>query len=291
MNSEQEQKSTNRTRIEALVEARKQIQRSIFLSLAALVAFAVASYAWFANNHTVSSEGMTVEVEKSGFESITRGDQELDSALKEYLHDQSILCWELSNDSHLQNLAGQKGLHPDSKGVLTFYVVPRADGDLTLRGTLELIPKMRMDDADPKTVRRASEILRGHLLFACEYSYEEGGVSKESRTLLPVDTGVFEIRLPGAKAGEEYEIHLNWFWPYTLYEANNHAVYGNHIASLTQNNSFSKYFYYRSSGGSSDEVDVNSASKLLNQYYNEADQFIGDNIKAVALVLTIDMDR
>ena len=288
MNSQQERKGSQPTRSKDLLEIRKQIVHLVFLFLAVLFAVAAVGLAWFVNGHSVTANGMAVVTVQDGFELKSDGDADLDSALQAYLED-SLLCWKLSADSNLANYGTQKGLHPNASGSLSFSVVPSADGDLTLRCTLGISPIMRAEDADEKAKATATNILRGHLLFACEYSYEEGGVSKESKALVTVDSGEFRIHLPDAKAKQEYQIRLNWFWPYILYDANNHAEYGKDIASLTANQDFSKYFYYRS--GNSEAVDVTAEFQILNQHYNDADQFIGDHVEAVVLVLTADMER
>ena len=288
MRIKQGQKESSRTRTEDLSDARKQIVQLFLLSLAVLFVIAVVSLAWFSDSLSATAKGMTVSLVQDGFELRSGGDQEISPELKAYL-DGSMLCWKLSADCNMENYGTQKGLHPNSDGTLTLYAIPGADGDLTLNCSLGIIPQMREADADAPTVDTATKILRGHILFACEYSYEEGGISKESKALVPVDGGEFTIHIPDAKAQEEYLIRLKWFWPYTLKDANNHAEYGTEIASLTNNQSFSENFYYRGNG--SEAVDVNSAFKILNQRYNDADQFIGDNVDAVVLVLTADMER
>ena len=54
---------------------------------------------------------------------------------------------------------------------------------------------------------------------------------------------------------------------------------------MTQNQEYSEYFFYDSTGS----VNVESGLKILNHHYNEADQLIGDNVKAVVLELTADL--
>ena len=138
------------------------------------------------------------------------------------------------------------------------------------------LPSIMKNEND--TSDTAAKILRGHLLFACEYTY--GGNAYQ--VLVDVRNGTFQINLPNATAGQRQQITLNWFWPYTLHDANNHAIYGSEISEMTGNQEYSDYFYYDGTAS----VNVDSSFKILNQYYNDADQLIGDKVEAVVLELT-----
>ena len=247
--------------------------RSYFFLVVAVVALIAAAIAWFFINKTVTTESSTISAQQFGFELGSDG-EEISPDLETYLDD-SVLCWRLQPDSNLQNLDDQFGIRPNSSGKLSFYVIPHADGPLSIDCTLDIRPVMKNENDTSDT---AAKILRGHLLFACEYTY--GGNAYQE--LVDVRNGTFQINLPDATAGQRQKITLNWFWPYTLHDANNHAIYGSEISEMTGNQEYSDYFYYDGTAS----VNVDSSFKILNQYYNDADQLIGDKVEAVVLELT-----
>ena len=60
-----EQPNSDNSRQDALRTARKQITRSLFLSLAALGVIVIACYAWFVRNTTVSGALGSISAESS----------------------------------------------------------------------------------------------------------------------------------------------------------------------------------------------------------------------------------
>lgn len=262
------------------------IFKSSFFLAAAAVALVAATIAWFANNTTVTTEDMTVAaMEKTSFELKSANESEgkdVRDELSRYLDD-SALHWLLTSNSNLNNYDDQPGIRPSSSGTLSFYVVPYFDSELIINCTLDMQPVMRDPNAtDAEELRIAAEkLLRGHLLFACEYTCGD----TTSHELVEVQNGAFQLRIPDAKADEERKIVLNWFWPYTLDDANNHVFFGKKISAMTKDQDYSAYFYYGKTG----IVDVSSDFKVLNQGYNDADQLIGDKVEAVILKLTAEL--
>ena len=63
-----EQPNSDNSRQDALRTARKQITRSLLLSLAALGVIVIACYAWFVRNTTVSGALGSISAEGSTFE-------------------------------------------------------------------------------------------------------------------------------------------------------------------------------------------------------------------------------
>lgn len=262
---------------------KKMISLCITLTVAVLAVAAFLSRAWFANNDTVTANDFRiVATEQNGFELRTEGD-EIRSELEKYLQDSSAPCWLLTSESNLLNYGDQTGISPGSSGSLTFYVIPRTDGSLSINCALDIRPVMK-GEPTPVTAAAAAKVLRGHLLFICKYTC--GGT--EQQALVDVRNGTFQIELPdNTTANQEQQITLDWFWPYTLSDANNHDTFGSEISAMTSNQAYSEYFFYNSN--SSGSVNVESNFRILNHHYNEADQLIGDKVQAVVLELTADL--
>lgn len=253
----------------------------IILIMAIMAVVAFLSWAWFANNKTVTADEFKVNAsEQLGFELVTEG-EEINSELKAEYLDESILCWKLSQESNLMNFGDQVGIAPGSAGSLTFYVIPHVDGALSIDCTLDIRPVLK-GETDTIITETTAKLLRGHLLFICKYTCQD----IEKQTIVDVRDGTFRIELPdGTMANQKQKITLDWFWPYTINDANHHDTFGNEISAMTQNQEYSEYFFYDSTGS----VNVESGLKILNHHYNEADQLIGDNVKAVVLELTADL--
>lgn len=243
--------------------------------IAALVAVILIALAWFVYNRTVTSESSSISAKQKGYELGSEGTLNISSGLEEHL-DASVLSWKLKDNSNLQNCEGQDGIRPNTSGSLSFYVIPYSDDPLIINCTLDIRPVMNIGDEGDSEI--AKKILCGHLLFECEYTHGE----TIQKCLVDVEDGTFQIKLPNAKTNERQDITLNWFWPYTLYDAENHDVYGNEISAMTGDQKYFDYFFYDNTS----TADVNSSFKILNQCYNNADQFIGEKVNAMVLELT-----
>lgn len=276
-------KNSKIKRTEEVINLYRLLRKTIFLTSVTLFTIVTVTVAWFVNNNAVSGDGLNIaSSDQVGFDLITEGD-DIDQELKQYLTDDSILCWKLSEESNLNNYGSNSdGVAPGSSGNLVFYVIPNLDGSLNINFTLDILPIKKDESLDSDTMTKVKNILRGHLLFACKYTIGE----TEKRTLVNVKDGNFSIELPNdTKSGQKQEVVLEWFWPYTLNEANNHYVYGNEISNMTSNQEYSDYFFYNKTGS----VNISSDFGKLNFYYNEADQMIGDKSKAVAIIITADL--
>lgn len=249
------------------------IRTTIFL-LIALVVLVAATIAWFASNKDVFADQMAISAKQAGFRLVTEGKELLQEELKQYV-DES-LSWLLTADSHIENINDQSGIRPDTSGVLSFYIIPNNDEEaLEINCTLDIRPVINDQTFDSDAV---TKLIRGHLLFACEYTCGDTTYQE----LVHVRDGKFRITIPNAKADKKQLVQLNWFWPYTLYDSNNHATFGNVISSMTGSQDYFDYFYYDKSGN----ADINSNFKILNQHYNDADQLIGDKVDAVVVELS-----
>ena len=300
----QENQFSGMTREEIILEARKQILHSAVLALAALIVIGVACYAWFVSSKNVTAEVGKVAMRAEGFELASAGspgkyDDKLDAALPEgefwgdgetttWTKKNQTIRWRVDGDSNFGNDGSKKGIRPGSEGNLSFYVIPNADGPLTINCQLNAQPQLKNPNAeDAANVKAtATKLLRGHILFAYEYSYTYGEKTVTQRGISKISDGPFTVMLPDAKANELQKVTLNWFWPYLLRDAVSRPDYGETIKTWTETQNLWDYFYYNNGT----EVIIDQTSpRNRNRYYNNADQFIGDNVAAIVLELTADL--
>lgn len=306
----QENQFSGMTREEIILEARKQILHSAVLALAALIVIGVACYAWFVSSKNVTAEVGKVAMRAEGFELASKatGDgkgaydkysQYLDFTLPEgefwdsektttWTKRNQTIRWRVDENSNFGNDGTKKGIRPGSEGNLSFYVIPNADGPLTINCQLNAQPQLKNPNAkDADNVKAtAAKLLRGHILFAYEYSYTDGGNTVTQSGIAEISDGSFTVTLPDAKANEPQKVTLNWFWPYLLRDAVSRPDYGETIKNWTETQNLWDYFYYNNGT----EVIIDQTSpRNRNRYYNNADQFIGDNVAAIVLELTADL--
>lgn len=305
MQQNKENRFSGMTREEIVLEARKQILHSALLALAALIVIGVACYAWFASNKSVTAQISAVSLNGDCFElASVGGEGRFDSEAPEEFRtegdawtygslsgtqtsntSQSIL-WRMNSTSNIGNLNSRgRGISPGSRGTLEFYVIPKRNSDLSLDACLDIIPMKtgsQLDDTSP-----AWELLRGHLLFLCEY--EEQGTTV--RQLAEMADGHFQIAVPAGT--QEMKVTIKWYWPYLL----SHAIaYDEQVAeyvvdSLKEENP--QYFFYGSGldqymGGKVTKDNLSRYMRRLSDFYNNADQFIGDNVDSIILRLRVE---
>lgn len=286
-----EQPNSDNSRQDTLRTARKQITRSLLLSLAALGVIVIACYAWFVRNTTVSGAlgsisagGSTFELASVGaigaFDKITPEEWKVDGTEATYQVENNPLTvyqtgvknpilWRIAPDSNLGNTSDGNGIYPGTSGDLQFYVIPKRDGSLKLTFDLELLPL----DASYQEISgddTLSKLLSGHLLFSYTFSDQSG--------MVPYDTNSFSLTIQDARADTPYLVTLHWRWPYVLSDIKNDST----ITGWMQKNR--DYFFYISQGNLP-EFDLENHLKELSDCYNNADQYIGEHIFALLLRL------
>ena len=205
---------------------------------------------------------------------------------------QTIL-WRVDGDSNFGNDGSKKGIRPGSEGSLSFYVIPKETGPLTVNCRLEAIPRSK--SGSEGAMETAAQLLRGHLLFTYKYEYKDGEETITQIGIAELTDGSFTVTLPNAQTNVPQEVTLIWFWPYLLREATTRADYddpeknkeiNNTIKGWTEDGEKWDYFYY----DNGKPINIKGMlSKTLNRYYNNADQFIGDNVAAIVLQLTANL--
>ena len=217
-----------------------------------------------------------------------------------------------------------KAIEPGTSGRLTFYVIPKYDGEVDLNMNLSLIPYKAEEDHYQEITedkdRNAKNFIDGHIMFFLE--------KETQKEIQWIKDGTFQITIEEAKKDQEYGYTLYWCWPQSFGEAvlktgdsylNNRATLffeftnGENMRNnilLTDDLSMVKkperYFYsnltknplsseqkelseitnmYNKSSGELSETAKNAFVEL-SSYYNQADQYIGSHVDCVRVRLT-----
>lgn len=277
-------------------DARKQILRSAFLALAALGVIVFACYAWFVSNNSVTGKISSVLLNGSTFELASVGENGAfyDDMRSELKHDDAekwsddnnlpgiktgkydTVVWLLTDDSNMGNLT-EAGIQPGTGGDISFYVIPKVDGDLTLKFHIDLIPltlpskstenETTQSEAVPVEDPVLKQLLKGHFLF---YWYNDG-----EKTWVPCNTGDFKMTFTGCKIDKAIPVTLTWKWPLLLQHITDETEISNEIPKYKQ------YFFYADAEmGESipNDIDLKKNYQQLSKLFNNADQYIGINM-------------
>lgn len=310
------------TRQDSIRDAQKQITRSLFLALAALGVIVFACYAWFVSNTSVTGLLGSVSLNGSTFELASVGaagaldnwfptDDDIAPIALEHdgetywatASDKNAVLWQLNDESHLNNRAAEgeraadTGIDPGSYGTLQFYVIPKGSGRLTLTFYLQLIPmkntssgsenpafeQLSVDDAN------SYQFLNGHLLFSYQYASDPSASAEDGFTLVNYLDKSFTLTFEVAEEQIEKPIlvEMKWIWPKLLDNILTNQLHldatgaGDTVKSWMIANP--KYFFYNGDTevGAPNEDQLNS--RQYNNYFNNADQYIGDHVDAILL--------
>lgn len=241
-------------------EKKKTIGRMIVIALAAAAVIVALTIAWFASNTRVRGTGMAVSADiESAVELRSKGDAGIhDDLLKQLMKqddheswynvlekvldtspEKYTVNWLLSDESNIGNYSTKQinwedywknpnnhrqdqAIEPGSSGTLTFYVVPKKDGDIKLDMQLSLIP-YKYDTAVEGNFTEADNytknLVSGHiLLFLEEKHSSETDTSKANTNLQWLKDGSFSLSITDAQKGQEYPYTLYWCWPQTFAE-------------------------------------------------------------------------
>ena len=285
-------------RQDALRDARKQIIRSAFLSLAALGVIVFACYAWFANNTSVTGEIGSVRLDGSIFELASVGsnhgafDESLPEILKAEAGDsfqsgsgtittasKNAIFWQMNNTTGLNNENDtDTGIEPGFSGALQFYVIPKKAGTLNLTCQLSLIP-LKMEESGSFTKLEndtASQFLKGHLLFSYTYN--------DNTQLVNYSTGSFPLEFEVQNVNDPIPVQLDWHWPLLLTDVLNDE--SNNVTYKQWMINTPNFFFCDNGDAVTNSPDFETQFPIYNDYFNNADQYIGDNVDGVLLQLT-----
>ncbi len=303
-----EQPNPDASKLEALQNARKQITRSLLLAAAALGVIAFACYAWFVNNTSVTGSLGSVSAKGSIFELASKGSnggQYTASTPPEYVVEKgedwkkdnstigtstagkSAIVWQLDkdNNSHLNNIEGitEQGIRPGSFGTLQFYVIPQINGSLNLQFDLELIPVLNSDSNLTVNTDTLNQLMHGHMLF----SYQCDKATNSNETLIPLENPSFTLNFDNVSVDQEILVTLKWIWPNLLADVKSNELQGvcdgEGIVDLMKK--IPSYFFYND-GKQVDSPDLNNKFQEYNNYFNAADQYLGERINWLIVRMT-----
>ncbi len=278
----------------AVKDARKQITRSILLALTALAVIAFACYAWFVSTKRVTGSIRPVQLLGSTFELASAGNAgAYDAMLPDGLNisgdswkhsgtvtgtGKASILWQVSDDSNLNNTEETGCIQPGSQGTIQFSVIPKADGELKLNFQIELLPMQeKVGKLEiPEKNETLNNLLKGHFLF--QYSTEGTNSS-----WVPCSTGQFSLTFTGCIADMPIPVTLNWRWPYLLRLVMEHTEVVGWMKADT------RYFFYNDGNTVTPpaELQPNVGNfAQYDRYYNNADEYIGENAYGVLLRLT-----
>jgi hypothetical protein len=254
--------------LHAQVRASKRaLLRGLFLCFVTLITILSLCFAWFISNTQVATNALHVQAsDSSPFELAAAGTTagSYDNALKSEVlgwdttwttgtqstikdssdpsttftvtatgSAASQINWVMSADSNLNNTSNasseKQGLSPGASGQLTFYVIPKQSGDMTIRFDLSLTPYTTVTGntttdgvisftskstgttlkVAPSTDETANDLLSGHLLFFL--NRDENGYYSDW-----IEDGTFSIELKNAVVDAAQSVTLYWVWPYIV---------------------------------------------------------------------------
>ena len=314
MAEQKENRFSGMTREEIILEAKKQILHSAVLALAALIVIGVACYAWFVSSKSVTAIVGPVSMGDMTFDLASAGDLSAFDTPVDYTvptgnkyqgtgltggwwtFGNQTIQWRMTGTGNLGNWANEttepEGIRPGTSGKLSFYVIPHGNGPLQVQFNLSIVPLKAENKDNPNSSLVelsgepvALELLRGHLLFAYPKKYENGTLAADpGMTLANYADGSFTIDFGTVRENTPIPVTLEWHWYNTLSDALNSA-YGDAI--LTSMKASPNAFFYN--GGSdvtiSEDEDTILIDSALNNYFNNADYYIGQHIDAMILKL------
>lgn len=305
-NKKKKNQFSGMTREEIIQESRKQIMHSTVLALVALIVIGVAAYAWFANNKSVTANLSAVSLNADCFElasvgkagvfdgkipenyMVSNGESWNNSEGKSgtYTAGKQAILWQMNADSNMNNQASTgalpagNGIAPGSYGQLTFYVIPKINGNLKLTFHIEVIPLKQGNGGlqELESIDPAWNLIQGHLLFSIPGESGEMSVDFKNKS--------FERNFGTVtKDGTPIPVTLNWYWPYVLSDA------GEDAAGWMKQAENAAFFFYDPSATGTNVVNISGATeKKLNDWFNNADQKIGEEIDAIILQLSAVME-
>lgn len=299
-------KSNSEQNTQSFIQAaRRQIIHSAIFAVAALGVIVFACYAWFAGNHSVSGTigsiqmlgslyelaGNGKDTDDSGygtfyngsdkifdFNKLPKGEFPLDGDWEnlEATGANQAIRWRL-DDSEINNF-NKTGISPGSSGTLSFYVIPKVTGTLSLDFTLELTP---LDDNGGKiTEATLNNLLKGHLLFSLTTANGNKWVSWD-------DDNTFDWQFEATgknPVGTPQVVTLHWMW-----KENFSDLTGEFSAEKIA--SHRDLLFYTESGSIptadaiKSAIDKNQITELT-KLYNRADRYIGSQLTWLEVKLT-----
>ena len=235
------------TRNETVEASRRELVKGalILCSVMTIMVLAVVAFlsrAWFASNSKVDAEGMQIFCAGNEYElAVKKGtgswDEKLTKSGLQYgtesgdnftTGSNSNIIWSLGNTDDFANSANQ-GIDPGSYGKVTFYILPKKTGNLSITFRLQ-IDGWTGEDANQPVSGEVSKLLRGHVLlfagFDAESNSYRGWISDdadswqitfdENSSLTRNDTDGSLTWTGTVTENQIYPVEIYWIWPEVL---------------------------------------------------------------------------
>jgi hypothetical protein len=224
--------------------------------------------------------------------------------------DKTQIKWVMNETSNMDNLSGSDGaIQPGSKGELEFYVIPKSDGPLALTFNLETLLYSEVGGKIQELSEETNEtgettgtariaataipLVEGHILFF--QKYDESGLYDNL-----IENGEFTMEFKDAQKGVACgPVTIYWVWAYVFGQTmnSNTDIIKPWFSEATSNILYTdmkknpaKYFYAYSLEESLvqklDKIATSNDDFLaVSEFYNEADEYIGENVQYIVLTL------
>ena len=297
---------------------REQMRNSIFYIVIAIVVIGVATVAWFANQTLVNSEGLLLSANDTRFEVRTKEEtnfeQTSSSSNTWLLYDKTYFGKDIKN-----------AMYPGARGSITFYIVPKATdlNSITYKLSLDAWQEGTDNDnnyvydsvnAEPVYLKNTEEIpgveylnyLNGHVLFFKEHFVENN--QDYYSDLIDFDNEItLDLSSLTKNDSDEYEVTIHWVWPLSFYnyietkQGSENIFSSANVSEMEEmialmNTNKEHYFHADNLSGSGTDLgdltvkkyeDMGNEKFILDRYYNNADQYIGENIDYLTLNISV----
>lgn len=300
-------------------EDKKKLARSGVLAFSALVAIIVLCIAWFVSNNKVDMTSGTISADAPvRFELASTGQRQEPESEKLQLNagteETETEYYDIEQETEVKTdpityhvgvsklawyLDGQEKISPGSSGQMDLYLIPKTSG-LT-SATIQMNLEAR--DADGKKIEDSTlqNLVDGHILLFGKLNdrdgYQKWSGEDQTFTFTPKD---------GFKEGIPNKVTIYWIWPkyfrnyvYTsrstqgdLFGSEQNDSYSSMLKFVKeQNNVESKLFYNE---GNSITINGEISNRMndetynaCNDYYNMADEYIGNQTKNIYISATV----
>ena len=280
------------------------------LFVMAAIVIILACLAWFLNNTQVNAGGVNISAEGAKLALV---ETEQGSNVGAYEQDKTATNFDTSNsmtvtlNSNLNNYTSGS-LYPGARGQIKFTVQPLTK-DLN-GATIDISRVLQLKDGDGTLVKESDctqqnmpdtlKLAKGHLLFFTACS-DAGFYSNHVTDSIVIEKSKFQDE--SGNTTRPVQVVLSWVWPEYLQNfvyTGNANYYKNIFASASEDytsmqtyvNGHRDYFYYGYGDGATiPELSNEMKSAALGQcadYYNKADDYLGNNVEYLQLQLSAD---
>lgn len=299
-------------------EDKKKLARSGVLAFSAMIAIIVLCIAWFVSNNKVSMTSGTISADiQVPFELASVGVRQTPESEKLQLETGTETeytdYYDIMQETEVKTtqkyhagvsglawyLDGQEKVAPGASGRMDLYLIPKTSGISS--ATIQLTIEARDNAGSRIGNDTLQNLINGHILLFGKLDDTDGyqNWSGEKQTLTVTPRDGFSKKLP-------YKVTIYWVWPkyfrnyiYTsrstqgdLFGSEQNESY-NRLAKFVKNQtSVNNQLFYNAGesmniSGTIDKNMNDDTFNACNDYYNQADEYIGKNTSYVYISATV----